>query len=259
MAKYTIRIKEICENYYRSKHLEPPEKTTSKPVKIGEWLNDFNTNYKTPYSEERQEYPKPTELIDLIVKDKVIFNFDYELYDKEHKTELEKKILMHYYMYEIGSETIPLFQLKLEEKLKLILPFYNKLYETETWNLENPLVNHDLTDHSERETDRKGTSVTNGTTNGNSTDTTIFENTPSSKLGDVDYATTRTTEKNNNEGTSNTNGNTTNNTNDTYDRHVYGLSNYSKQDMIRRYRENLLNIDYQIIDELSDLFMLIYE
>lgn len=57
-----------------------------------------------------------------------IFNFDFPIYDESHREELEKKILYHYYMYEIGSETVGLWKLRLQTKLNEIMPYYNQLY-----------------------------------------------------------------------------------------------------------------------------------
>ena len=42
-------------------------------------------------------------------------------------------------------------------------------------------------------------------------------------------------------------------------RTITGLSNYSKQEMIARYRENIINVDEAIVTELYDLFLLIYD
>lgn len=59
-----------------------------------------------------------------------IFDFDFPMYNESYRDELEIKILMHYYMREIGAETVGLWKLFLEERLNLIMPYYNDLYKS---------------------------------------------------------------------------------------------------------------------------------
>ena len=58
----------------------------------------------------------------------------------EHKTLLFKKILLHYYQREIGFETVGLWKLYLNNKLKEIMPYYNQLYRSELLQYD-PLQN----------------------------------------------------------------------------------------------------------------------
>lgn len=60
----------------------------------------------------------------------LIFDFDFPIWDEEHRQELEVKILRHYFNKEIGLETVSLWQFYLETKLNEIMPYYNRLYET---------------------------------------------------------------------------------------------------------------------------------
>lgn len=71
-----------------------------------------------------------------------VFNFDFPIYDEAYRPELEKKILRHFYTREIGYETVGLWKLKLEDKLNLIMPYYNKLYESTLLEF-NPLYDVD--------------------------------------------------------------------------------------------------------------------
>lgn len=59
-----------------------------------------------------------------------IFDFTYDLFDPDHKAELETKILMHYYTQEIGFETYGLWHLNFRRKFVELLPKYNELYKT---------------------------------------------------------------------------------------------------------------------------------
>lgn len=73
--------------------------------------------------------------------------FDIEnipVYVPEHKPLLFKKILLHYYQREIGFETVGLWKLYLNNKLKEIMPYYNQLYASELLEYD-PLKNVDNT------------------------------------------------------------------------------------------------------------------
>lgn len=60
-----------------------------------------------------------------------VFDFDFPIYDENYREILEKKILRHYYTREIGEETVGLWKLRLEDRMNIIMPYYNKLYESE--------------------------------------------------------------------------------------------------------------------------------
>lgn len=61
----------------------------------------------------------------------LIFDFSFPIYDENHRADLERKIILHYFNREIGLETYGLWKLYLEERLNLEMPYYNQLYETE--------------------------------------------------------------------------------------------------------------------------------
>ena len=162
-------------------------------------------------------------------------------------------------MREIGFETVERFKLALNETLNRIMPYYIDLYNSIKLQGDNPLENVDLIDHSERDTKNASTNNTTSNMESNGNSKQVFEDTPSNELGpDMNYATNITTNnaENTDKGTSESEG--TSDTNDIYDRHVHGIQGYSKQDLIARYRENLINVDELIILELRDLFMLLY-
>lgn len=69
-----------------------------------------------------------------------IFDSSLVFYNEETKTRLLPKILIHYYMREIGFETVGLWKLKLNQKLREILPYYNQLYASEDLKYD-PLTN----------------------------------------------------------------------------------------------------------------------
>ena len=60
-----------------------------------------------------------------------IFDFEYPIFDEEYRELLEKKILRHYYTREICEETVGLWKLRLQDKMNLIMPYYNQMYKSE--------------------------------------------------------------------------------------------------------------------------------
>ena len=89
--------------------------------------------------DERANYPDVDSCIDIAIPK--IFDVDnIPVYVPEHKTLLFHKILLHYYQREIGFETAGLWKLKLNTKLKEIMPYYNQLYASELLEYD-PLQN----------------------------------------------------------------------------------------------------------------------
>lgn len=283
MGKYTARLQEFCEYfYYNSKKPENNINVIANyNVSEGnEWVNPFNKELVNPFTLSTNP--------EVIIKDvrSIIFDFEYPKYNDKQKEELEVKILKHFYMHEIGFETWARFKIALNERLNLIMPYYVDMYKTIDMQGDNPLVNteyyetkdtqskgnsnRDNTEESTTHTTTNSSGNTNTTSDGTSKE--VLQDTPTSELGNTDYATTIKTTKNDNvddtnvssetTGDTTTNGNSntqvTNDNDEKMQRHITGLMAYSKQDMIRSYRDNILNIDESIIRELYDLFMLIY-
>lgn len=243
MAKYTIRLDEVCNALYNGQETELETQNYANS-----WGIPFSTTPNNPFDDTLT----PDEIIKS-VRTK-IFDFTYPLYDGVNKEDLETKIIKHYYMHEIGFETWGRFKLALNERMNLIMPYFNELYKSIDMQGNNPLVNTDI--YETRDTDYSGTNKSESTSSENGTNKQVFEDTPSSKLGDDDYATNITTNTSTSNGEFSNEGNVSNTEN--MQRHITGLSAYSKQDMIARYRENIINVDEAVINELYDLFMLIY-
>lgn len=85
-----------------------------------------------------------------------IFNFEYPIFDETYKEVLETKILRHYYTREICEETVGLWKLRLEDRMNTIMPYYNKLYESELLKF-NPFYDVDLKRTHSRANDGKET------------------------------------------------------------------------------------------------------
>ena len=73
--------------------------------------------------------------------DTVIGN--YPIFDETYRDTLNAKILKHYYTREICEETAGLWRLRLNARMNEIMPYYNKLYESELLKF-NPLYDVNL-------------------------------------------------------------------------------------------------------------------
>ena len=81
-----------------------------------------------------------------------IFSFDWPIFDEAYRVPLEIKILRHFYTREIGEETFGLWQLRLCDRLNVIMPYYNQLYKSELIKF-NPMYDVDLTTEHSRAND----------------------------------------------------------------------------------------------------------
>src|SRR5690349_23681117 len=90
-------------------------------------------------------------LREMIDMDEVIFLSDeaskYPIFDEAYRPKLNKKIIEHYMMYEIGQETMGQFRFALNRKMREIMPYYNQLYKT-VQNEIDPFKTMDYSDDS---------------------------------------------------------------------------------------------------------------
>lgn len=87
-----------------------------------------------------------------------IFDFTFPIFDETYRLPLEIKILRHYYTKEICEETVALWKLRLEDRMNMIMPYYNQLYRSALLEF-NPLYDIDVT--REHTTDFTGVEDTN--------------------------------------------------------------------------------------------------
>ena len=69
---------------------------------------------------------------------------DYPIFDETYRDILNAKIIKHYYVREICCETVGLWRLYLDSKMNEIMPFYNKMYESELLKYD-PLTDYTIT------------------------------------------------------------------------------------------------------------------
>lgn len=121
--------------------------------------------------DKSKDYPDVNSII-TIARPK-IFNFSYPIFDENYKSVLEHKILKHYYTREICAETYGLWHLWLDDRMNIIMPYYNQLYKSEQLEF-NPL--HDTDIHTKSDTSKQGNSVNIGQNNETTTNTQLTEN-----------------------------------------------------------------------------------
>ena len=190
-----------------------------------------------------------------------IFDVSIPLFDEKYRKILCKKILSHYYMREICCETVGLWKLWLNQKMFEIMPYYNKLYESELLKVE-PFNDVDYTRKGNRGSTKTGTNsedntrASKGTNNGKS----LYSDTPQGSVGyleSMSYLTNATIESGENtvNDTVKNSGNFSENGDEEYTENVKGKMNTkSYSSLLKEYRESFLNIDMQIISELEELF-----
>lgn len=226
MSKYTTELRFICERY-----------------------SDLNESvgYASVENVISNALPK-------------LFDFNFPIFDENYRTVLETKIVKHYYTREISEETVGLWKLRLNTKLNEIMPYYNKLYNSELLEF-NPLYTHEMT--RTHKTDIGTDSTTNNTNTGNSTsDSTnynLYSDTPQGALTGVDNETyltnaTKDIDHSTNNISSNTQGNNKFNSTENYLESVQGREGGNGSELLLKYRETFLNIDMMVINELDVLF-----
>lgn len=203
------------------------------------------------------------------IKNLIDNNFDfkmssYPIFNENYRNILNQNILNHYYENEIGFETASLFRFYLNQKLNEIMPYYNELYKVQNEILKNATNNVNLTETFKRDTSTNTNSNSTSNNNGENNSKNVFLDTPQGDLykgdiDDTDYATNVTWNKNN----------TSNNITDNSTSSGTGIENYVKTiignngnkysiELLQQIKDNLMNIDLMIINELNDLFMGIY-
>lgn len=197
----------------------------------------------------------------ITIKNLIDNNFDfkmtsYPIFDENYRETLNNKILNHYYLNEIGFETASLFRFYLNNKLNEIMPLYNELYKNQKKLIDNITDNVNLTEKFKRDTETNTLSSSTSNNKGKN----VYLDTPQGDTykGEIDstnYATSVTWNKNDIEDNSNATGT--------------GIENYIKTitgnngnkyniEVLQEIKNNIMNIDMLIINELEDLFMGIF-
>ena len=274
MSKYTTELRYICESLAGLTESSPYSDTDSIISQAVNLLFDINI---------------PT------LNNVGVFNM------KTEYPQLCKKILYHYYMREIGAETVGLWRLYLKSKLLEIMPYYHNLYQSIDLNYDI-LNDTDLTiteDNNDNYTGTSGdvindnsqtttnggnnaSSISSGETNSNSETKQLFSDTPQGGLTGIEaekYLTNATLNSGNDKNTNKSNSSTEgtyqenkinksiiekkntkqyNNDENKNKRIIGKQGNKSYAQLVQEHRDSIINIDTMVINDLEELFMLIW-
>lgn len=204
-------------------------------MNLYEIINNFYTR------SEVESWFKDYELEDFLTEEQINVITESGLWNKD---KLATKIVDHYLFSQIGFETMALFKQRVKITMKEIMESKLPLIYSSAIQYD-PLVNVDYTETFERSIENQGNSsglnVGSDTPQGQISKQAILEGT---------YAT----------GTNASEAEAENNTDENYTKRVKGNSGVSAtaQRMVQQFRDNIRAIDKEIIDELENLFMIIY-
>lgn len=214
---------------------------------------------------------------------------EYPIFDESHREVLNKKIIDHYYNQEICMASIDDWRFALRRTMNEIMVEYNQKYKSELLNF-NPLLTMDMKTISDSLNNSTSTTMNTGEsstessseqlanqqtgTDSSSKARVVNSTTPQQRLaGNMDYAssgsdttsatTTDSDVTSSDTASSSVNANTTatgnaDNTDTGHgESHVTGYSG-SPSALLQEFRDTILNIDLEVIERLSDLFMMIW-
>ena len=232
MAKYTIELRKIIAN-------------TSEDTVRG-WFMDWN-------------------LSDYLTDEEIAVINEHGTFDKQ---KLAQQIIDHYFMREIGLETVALFKHKAKVLMREIMEEKAPLIYSAAIKYD-PLINVDFVETYESDNEQNGSSQSNSSMNSNGTASglSIQSDTPQGQInketilnGTYASATDANESESNNTSTANDNATSRTVGNSNYTKTMRGNSGVSAtaQKMVQQYRENIIMINKDIIDACGVLFMGIY-
>ena len=177
------------------------------------------------------------------------------------KDRLAKKIVDHYYMREIGFETIGQFihyaKITMEELMEEYLPLiYSSSIEYD------PLVNVDYTESFARTENIENSGTSGSESSSSASSLGVNSDTPQGQISKAsilagNYASSTGANENESSVSSETSNENTSETTESYTKRIKGNSGVSAsaQKMVEQYRNNIRAIDREIIEKLNILFM----
>jgi len=199
----------------------------------------------------------------------------YPIYDESHRAELNQKIYNRYRFREIAFETAAMFTHYFITLLNEIMPYYNELYRSAALDYEI-LQDADYYEDEGVQSQTASTGSASTTSHGQSTagttshDATAHSDTPQgsfdfSAVTNNEYLSDATVSDSTGSSTGTTSDSSTSNTSmngsgaSQRQRHVHGkFPGKTYQELVKDFRDLILNIDKMILDELNVCFMGVY-
>lgn len=223
--------------------------------------------YTTKYLDILRNYalPERNQSFDELIETTYnkFFNFDFPWYAKDGtgKDDFKKLFLGHYMMHEIGQESLELHRMYLANRLRLLMPEFEIIYESLT--LDMPWdSNIDITYTTKADNSRQldGNNKGTNTTTTKSETQSIDSDNPQVNFSGTDYASAMNRGQADQTSTNESSGTTTNTENQKVDetRTETGVRGLSRGEIAKQIRESVYNINMELIKRCSDLFMLMY-
>ena len=228
MAKYTIELRKIID--------------TIGADTVKSWFTDWQlSDYLT--ADEIQ-----------VIEDRGTFN----------KDKLAQLIVDHYYMREIGYETVALFRHQVKVAMREIMEEKAPLIYSAAISYD-PLVNVDFTETYESDSTNSGETNTSNSGSSSGSGLTVESDTPQGQINKANIlAGNYASSTNANEGSSTTSntGSVTNSDagHNEYSKRIKGNSGVSAtaQKMVQQYREIIIMINRDIVKALESQFLNIF-
>lgn len=224
MARYTMEMREIVSTFGQDE--------------VENWFKDY----------ELSDYLSPEEIA--VIENRGVWT----------KDQLAKRIIRHFYLREIGVDSIGRFQLFAKDLMAEVMETYAPLIYSASIKYD-PLVNVDFVEEFDRESQNR--SQSNSNSNTNSTGLTVSSDTPQGLITKSDilqgkYASS--TGASENENRINDNSTNSGEGSENYIKRVKGNSGVSAtaQRMVQQYRDNIRALNTEIVYKLEPLFMGIY-
>ena len=182
----------------------------------------------------------------------------YPIFDEAYREGLNSKIINHFWNREIGQETVSMFIFALRRKMNEIMPLYNQRYLSTQLEFD-PLSTVDIRTVSTG----TGSQTSNGQSSTESTSDAksraVAQELPQSTLADDgDYATNAQDNVSNTTATGTADESSTVGTENTGESSTKGYQGAAAL-LLMQYRQSLINVDMEIINELESLFMLVWD
>lgn len=192
---------------------------------------------------------------------------DYPIWDEAARKSLNAGIISHYYLREIGAETPQLFKFFLNRAMAEIMPYYNELWETTQYKV-NPTqaINYSeiyeaIAEENENVIDI-ATAIAESTTTRtpNLQNKSLYSETPQNLLANgaianeqyltnarIDTSSGSESSQGNSSGKNNSESNRNRGNKNNYTRTRIGNEYHDIGELIKSYRETIINIELEII------------
>lgn len=185
----------------------------------------------------------------------------YPIFDEAYRPHLNKMIKDHYWFRETAYETASMFAHQLRHRLELVMPYYNRLYDSTRIEFD-PLSTMDVssvsdgthTSSSSNEGSGKTSTRNSGAAESDSRDMR-YPDTAINRQGD--YAVSGNKSNGRTEGASKTENESKSSAKGDETTHATSHStgrSQSASSLIVEYRASLINVDRMVLEELADLF-----